>query len=335
MSFSPGDFTTVNLAESKRYTRAHPDPEGTPFLPNLEKLLTKRNKQLKELSTSSSNLAFEEVVFLEFEFKEDFQVLETPIKSPVDSILGKGKVLSDLEGSVLSFSEGRPWSKPAIVSSPRKPITPKAKNLILQHLMAHHNPPPPPPRVNPWVQPRYGPLRLPVNLHDMPDNYLKILPKFDGEKNVLAEDHMIAFQDFTDNMFIEHDDVYMRRFVQTLEGNMTASEKIKPRSDSGEKDKKKQKEEGGPSTSYAESQDINEEPNDVQRRINQLVEMQQSREQHIMLDKDQVRKDNAGIHKRRRKKLKRKTDKKDGGFSQKGRRRQITWKRGRTVASRN
>eukprot|EP01018_Ginkgo_biloba_P015082 Gb_04523 [translate_table: standard] len=35
------------------YTRAHPDPEGTPFLPNPEKLLTERNKHLKELSTSS------------------------------------------------------------------------------------------------------------------------------------------------------------------------------------------------------------------------------------------------------------------------------------------
>eukprot|EP01018_Ginkgo_biloba_P028760 Gb_40851 [translate_table: standard] len=192
--------------ERRKYTRAHPDPERTLFLPKPEKLLTERNKQLKELSTSSGNLVFEEAVFLEFEFKEEFQVLETPIKSHVDSILGKGKVLSDLEGSTLSFSEDRPSSKPAIVSSPRKPITPEAKNLILRHLMAHHNPPPPPPRVNPWVKSRYGPLKLPVNLHDMPNNYLNILPKFDGEKNVSAEDHMTAFQDFTDNMFMEHDD---------------------------------------------------------------------------------------------------------------------------------
>eukprot|EP01018_Ginkgo_biloba_P007611 Gb_17039 [translate_table: standard] len=159
--------------------------------------------------------------------------------------------------------------------------------------MAHHIPPPPPPRVNPWVQDSYGPLRLPVNLHDMPDNYLKILPKFDGEKNASAEDHMTSFQDFTDMMFIEHDDwgekwdhlYYLTEFgalkkknsefvldfnkrerrAQTLynmqddavdiEGNMTALGKINPRSDSGEKDKKKQKEEGGPSTSYAESQE--------------------------------------------------------------------------------
>eukprot|EP01018_Ginkgo_biloba_P034759 Gb_09446 [translate_table: standard] len=149
---------------------------------------SRNNIKLAPLPENEGNPVFEEVVFPKFAFKEDFQVLETPIKSFVDSS--------------------------------RKPITPKAKNLILQHLMAHHNPPPPPPRVNRWVQAKYGPLRTPVNVHDMPDNYLKILPKFDGEKNALAEDHMTAFQDFTDNLFIEHDDVYMRFFVQTLEGDV-------------------------------------------------------------------------------------------------------------------
>eukprot|EP01018_Ginkgo_biloba_P021852 Gb_40590 [translate_table: standard] len=198
--------------------------------------------------------------------------------------------------------------------------------------MAHHIPPPPPARINPWVQARYGPSRLPVNLNDMPNNYLKILPKFDGENNASVEDHMIHFQDFTDNLFIEYDDVYMRLFGQTLEGdvrkwfkdlmvdsidswktfkelfmrqwgekrdhlyyltefgalkkknndvvdiegNMTASGKIKPRSDSGEKDKKKQKEEGGPSTSYAESQEAKiEEMNKLIRNLsNKLTKLE-------------------------------------------------------------
>eukprot|EP01018_Ginkgo_biloba_P034132 Gb_02214 [translate_table: standard] len=53
---SPGDFTTVNLAESRKYTRAYPDPERTPCPPNPKRLLTERNKQLKELSTSSERL---------------------------------------------------------------------------------------------------------------------------------------------------------------------------------------------------------------------------------------------------------------------------------------
>jgi hypothetical protein len=31
---------------------------------------------------------------------------------------------------------------------------------------------------------------------------------------------METFQDFTGNLFIEHDDVFMRLFVQNLEGNV-------------------------------------------------------------------------------------------------------------------
>jgi hypothetical protein len=31
---------------------------------------------------------------------------------------------------------------------------------------------------------------------------------------------MGAFQDFTDNLFVEHDDVFMRLFIQTLEGDV-------------------------------------------------------------------------------------------------------------------
>jgi hypothetical protein len=44
------------------------------------------------------------------------------------------------------------------------------------------NLPPPPPPINPWVAARYGPLHIPINPHDLPDNYLKLLPKYDGEK---------------------------------------------------------------------------------------------------------------------------------------------------------
>jgi hypothetical protein len=45
-------------------------------------------------------------------------------------------------------------------------------------------PPPPPPKPNPWVTARYGPIVLPINLHNMPHNYLKILPKFNGESEI-------------------------------------------------------------------------------------------------------------------------------------------------------
>jgi hypothetical protein len=43
------------------------------------------------------------------------------------------------------------------------------------------NPPPPPPRIFAKVAARYAPLSLPANLHDLPDNYMKSLPKFTRE----------------------------------------------------------------------------------------------------------------------------------------------------------
>jgi len=55
--------------------------------------------------------------------------------------------------------------------------------------------PNPPPGGNPWVNARYGPITLPQNLHGMPANYLKILPKFEGENEISAEDRIDAFQD--------------------------------------------------------------------------------------------------------------------------------------------
>jgi hypothetical protein len=49
---------------------------------------------------------------------------------------------------------------------------------------------------------------------------MKLLPKYDGEKAISVEEHMGAFQDFIDNLFVEHDDVFMRLFIQTLEGDV-------------------------------------------------------------------------------------------------------------------
>ena len=78
----------------------------------------------------------------------------------------------------------------------------------------------------PWVAARYGALRLPRNLHDLPDNhYLKIIPKFNGEGAVKAEDHVTAYVDFADNLDIDHEDVYTRIFVQSLEGNVRGEER--------------------------------------------------------------------------------------------------------------
>ena len=119
----------------------------------------------------------------------------------------------------MSFSIDNPSSKPSVIVSPWKPINLEAKNFILNHFMEWVNPPPPPPpRVDTWVESRCVPLALPSHLHGILEHYLKILPKFYREKDISTDGHMALFQYFTNNIFIEHDDVYMRPFVQTLEG---------------------------------------------------------------------------------------------------------------------
>jgi len=56
--------------------------------------------------------------------------------------------------------------------------------------------------LDPWVAARYGSLVLPLVLHQLENNYRKHLPKYNGEKGS-AKDHLIAFQDFTDDYNIE------------------------------------------------------------------------------------------------------------------------------------
>jgi len=72
----------------------------------------------------------------------------------------------------------------------------------------------------PVVQARYATLVLPNNLDAFPVGYLKYLPKYNGETGPSTEDHLQAFLDFADDMNIEQEIVYMRLFVQSLEGNV-------------------------------------------------------------------------------------------------------------------
>jgi hypothetical protein len=79
---------------------------------------------------------------------------------------------------------------------------------------------PPPPRIFSKVAARYAPLVLPVVLHDLPENYMKNLPKFMGEGDLTATEHIAFFDQFVDILGIEHEDVYSRILVQTFEGQV-------------------------------------------------------------------------------------------------------------------
>ena len=73
--------------------------------------------------------------------------------------------------------------------------------------------------VSPSIPSWYKPLHLPPILHDFPAKHYKYLPKFDGEsKYFTAEKHLQAFEHLSDLLKIEHDDVCMRDFAQSLQG---------------------------------------------------------------------------------------------------------------------
>ena len=80
--------------------------------------------------------------------------------------------------------------------------------------------PAPPPRVFAKVVARYAPLVLPVPLHDLPENYIKNLPKFTGEGDLTVAEHINLFDQFVDILGLKHEYVYSRLLVQTSEGQV-------------------------------------------------------------------------------------------------------------------
>jgi hypothetical protein len=73
-----------------------------------------------------------------------------------------------------------------------------------------------PPRIFSKVAARYAPLVLPVVLHDLPENYMKNLPKFMGEGDLTTTKHIAFFDQFVDILGIEHEDVYSRLLVHNF-----------------------------------------------------------------------------------------------------------------------
>jgi hypothetical protein len=74
-------------------------------------------------------------------------------------------------------------------------------------------------RMDAIVATRYAPLILPQPLNSLPvGDYLKYMPKFIGEENITAEEHLASFYSYANNLNIEDEYVWMRVFVQSLDG---------------------------------------------------------------------------------------------------------------------
>jgi hypothetical protein len=68
------------------------------------------------------------------------------------------------------------------------------------------------------VAARYAPLVLPQLVNPLPaGDYLKYMPKFTGEEDITAKEHLAALYSYADNLYIENEDVWMKVFVQSLD----------------------------------------------------------------------------------------------------------------------
>lgn len=65
---------------------------------------------------------------------------------------------------------------------------------------------------------RYALVQFPPQLNQMAQEYLKILPRFVGEDEQTIENHIAVFCNFAENLNDEHLDVFLRLFVQSLDG---------------------------------------------------------------------------------------------------------------------
>ena len=65
---------------------------------------------------------------------------------------------------------------------------------------------------------KFAPLRLPVVLHDLPQNYSQRISLFDGEGSITTKQHVSKFEYFVDLEEVDYMDVKMWLFAQSLSG---------------------------------------------------------------------------------------------------------------------
>jgi hypothetical protein len=66
---------------------------------------------------------------------------------------------------------------------------------------------------------RYVPLVLTQPMNALPiGDYLKHMPKFIREEVIIVEENLATFYSYDDNLNIENEDVWMRDFVQSMDG---------------------------------------------------------------------------------------------------------------------
>jgi hypothetical protein len=238
------------VASSGRHTRSHPQlPLATPE--NDLEVIIKRGK-----ASQGESFTIEPIIYAPPSVKTPFSYSQLPSQyfSEVSHFLNFGSVPTEFsppgpasEGEILvtppsleAVPQRRPRASEGFTTPPFVTITAQREvsahlgPLALSLFSPIHTPSPPsspPPNipmagVNPprtrmedIIAARYAPLVLPQPLNALPaDGYLKQLPKFTGEGDITAEEHLEAFYSFTDDNVIMHADVWMSIFVHSFQG---------------------------------------------------------------------------------------------------------------------
>ena len=121
--------------------------------------------------------------------------------------------LQEVELPLNQEGPGTPYGSPAQTPVGSPPHSPP-------RLMAgvNANQPPNPPNPPPAWRAR-SPLNLTPPLHDLPQSFEKLLPKFDPNEKILVDDHLQSFYLAIEGLRAgEHEDVVCRLFPHTLKG---------------------------------------------------------------------------------------------------------------------
>ena len=131
---------------------------------------------------------------------------------------------SSPRGGIRNKHSFHPVTKVSAVNRPLFPSTPQSFVHYIP-IVIHTPLPPPPPALTHqaialpppplmanfpgFLLNKYTPLALPQVLNDMPQDYLNILPQFNGENDIYAQKHLEVFCAFAENFNVEHLDVVL------------------------------------------------------------------------------------------------------------------------------
>jgi hypothetical protein len=180
--------------EHIKATKAHPNPEKDTVVSEPERQLRKSTLAQRYTSSLKGKVAPKESTFVHFHKQLEFASPENHnSKEP------------QTPSTPASTSSSSPASTPVAPINIQIPI---AQTMVVN-------------RMDAIIVARYAPLVFPVGLHALPaTDYMKYLPRYNGEGDVTAEEHLVAFYNFADNFNIDYADVWMRLFVQSLDGEV-------------------------------------------------------------------------------------------------------------------